>query len=99
MMQMCGNDRPGLAEPVSWHGVGPFRRGTYAIERYSGSTPERADAWHGTVDSALDPPEDVSGPGVSPSRAESEGRLGRRRQLARTWPGDHCERARKDRTS
>jgi hypothetical protein len=109
MMQLCGNDRPGLAEPVSWHGVGPSRRGTYAIERYSESTLERADAWHGTVDCTLDPPEGVSGPGVSLSRAEGEDRLGRRghqgartawrRQLARTRPGDDRERARKDRTS
>ena len=31
MMQVCGSDRPGLAEPTACHGVGPFRRGAYAI--------------------------------------------------------------------
>jgi hypothetical protein len=67
MMQMCGYERPGLAEPAAWHGVGPTRRGTYAIEYYSESTQERADAWHGTVDCTLDSPEGSADPGCLPA--------------------------------
>ena len=36
MMQMCGDDRPGLAEPAACHGVDPSRRGAHAILRSPG---------------------------------------------------------------
>jgi len=96
MMQMCGNDRPGRAEPTACHGVGPSRRGSTPFfglpdGRSCRPYPPPGVApceWHG--------PRSDSRPFLSPSvrrawrpQGRRSGRRSSRRCRADGAPGSH----------